>query len=136
METTHGFGIGFGGLLGHFFIASHGIGKIVRINEVVAGVVGRIDIDHLHLPVVGGLQELQHLQIVALNVQILGGIPVYAFFGTGTQCAGGALLRQLQTLRLSLPLELVLFKIVTDILAAQSQQLINIQLIFGEALGK
>ena len=95
METAHSFGIGLCCLLGHFLIASHGIGKIVRINEVVAGVVGRIDIDHLHLPVVGSLQELQHLQIVALNVQILGGIPVYAFFGTGTKRTGRALLCQL-----------------------------------------
>ena len=64
-------------------------------HKIVTGVVGRIDIDHLYLPVVSGLQELQHLQIVALDVQILGGIPVYAFLRAGTQRAGRALLRQL-----------------------------------------
>ena len=42
METTHGFGVRLCGLLGHFLIPGHGIGKIIRIDKVIAGIVGRI----------------------------------------------------------------------------------------------
>ena len=46
----------------------HGVG----LELVVAGVVRRVDVDHLDLAEIRLLQELQHLQIVTFNDEILG----------------------------------------------------------------
>ena len=51
----------------------------------MAGVVGRVDVDHLHLAQIGLLEQLEHLQVVALNVQVFGGVPVLALLWTGAQ---------------------------------------------------
>ena len=42
--------------------------EVVVLHEVVAGVVGRVDIDHLHLAQIVLAENLQHLQIVALDI--------------------------------------------------------------------
>ena len=115
MKASHGFGVTFGGLLGDFFVPRHGVGKIIGIDKVVAGVVGRVNIDHPDLAVISGLQEFQDLQIVAFYVEVLCLVKVDALLGTGPQRAGGALLRQFQALRLALPLKFVFFKVVVDI---------------------
>ncbi|GFI54973.1 hypothetical protein IMSAG013_00010 [Clostridiales bacterium] len=85
MVSAHRFGVALGSLLRDFLIPRHGIGKIILIHKVVAGVVRRIDIDHLHLAVVGGLQKLENFQIVALYVQVLRIVKVYAFVRAGAQ---------------------------------------------------
>lgn len=59
--------------------------KAVVVDEVVAGVIGRVDVDHLHLAQVALLEELQHLQVVPLDVQVFGGIPVFALLWAGAQ---------------------------------------------------
>ena len=59
--------------------------KAVVVDEVVAGVVGRVDVDHLHLTQVALLEELQHLQVVPLDVQVFGGVPVLALLWAGAQ---------------------------------------------------
>ena len=43
--------------------------KAVVVDEVMTSIVGRVDIDHLHLAQIRLLQELEHFQIVALDVQ-------------------------------------------------------------------
>ena len=52
-------------------VAVHVLGEIVLIHEIIAGVVGWVDVDHLHLAKVRFPQELEHVQIVALDIQIL-----------------------------------------------------------------
>lgn len=42
---------------------------MVVVDKVVAGVVGRVDVDHLYLAQVAFQQQFQHLQVVALDVQ-------------------------------------------------------------------
>ena len=126
--AAHGFWVGLGGLLGDFLVPGYGISEIVGIDKIVAGIVGRVDVDHLHLAVISRLQQLQDLQVVTLDVKVLGGVPIYAFLWTGTQSAGGTLLGQPQAVRFALPLKLVLLKIVVDVLAAQRKQLVNVQL--------
>ena len=44
-----------------------------------------IDVDHLYLAQIRLLQQLEHFQIVALDVEVLGGVPVFAFLGAGAQ---------------------------------------------------
>ena len=134
MIAAHGFRVGLSGLLGDFLVPGHGIGKIIGIDKIVASIVGWVNIDHLHLAVISRLQQLQNLQVVTLDVKVLGGVPIYAFLWTGTQSAGGTLLGQPQAVRLALPLKLVLLKIVVDVLAAQRKQLVNVQLALADAL--
>ena len=69
-------------LLVFFFLRAH---EIVGIDEVVAGVVRRVDIDHLDLAEIALLQELEDFQIIALDVEVFGGVPVLAFFHAGAQ---------------------------------------------------
>jgi len=69
-------------LLVFFFLRAH---EIVGIDEVVAGVVRRVDIDHLDLAEIALLQELENFQIVALDVEVFGGVPILALCHTGAQ---------------------------------------------------
>ena len=59
------------------------IRKVIRVDKIPAGVVGRVNIDHLNFPVVALLQQLEHFQIVALNIEVLGVVPVFALCLTG-----------------------------------------------------
>ncbi len=70
------------------------LGKIILIDKIVASIVGWVDIDHLDLAEVGLLEQLQGIQIIALNKQVLGGVKIHALFPVGTQglgngCIGG-----------------------------------------------
>ena len=65
-----------------FFLRAH---EIVGIDEVVAGVVRRVDIDHLDLTKIAFLQQLEDFQIVALDVEVFGGVPVFALCHAGAQ---------------------------------------------------
>ena len=97
--------------------------KYRQVDKIVAGIVGRVDVDHLYLAVISRLQQLQNLQIVTLDVEILGSVPIHAFLRAGAQGAGGALLSQPQAVRFALPLKLVLLKVVVDVFTAQRKQL-------------
>lgn len=57
----------------------------------MAGVVGRVDIDELDLASVGFAQDLQRVEVVALDVKVLGGVPVLAAFLDRTQRFGDGL---------------------------------------------
>lgn len=59
------------GLIRPFKILFGGFGEIVIINEIVPRIIGRIDVDHLHLVQVGLLKKLQSFEVVALNVEVL-----------------------------------------------------------------
>ena len=69
-------------LLVFCFLRAH---EIVSINKVISGVVGWVNVDHLDLAQIALLQELEDFQIVALDVEVFGSIPVFAFFRTGAQ---------------------------------------------------
>ena len=45
--------------------------KVVLIDKVLARIVRRVNVDHFDLAQIGFLQELQHFQIVALDVEVL-----------------------------------------------------------------
>lgn len=46
------------------------LGKIVFINEIIAGVIGRIDVDHLYFAQVGFPEDFQGIQVIPFNVNI------------------------------------------------------------------
>ena len=60
--------------------------KVILIDKVIARVVRRIDIDHLHLVEIGLLQALQHIEVVTLDVEVLRVVEVHALLTAGTQC--------------------------------------------------
>ena len=45
--------------------------KIILIDKIIACIIGRVNVDHLDLAQIGLLQELQHFQIIALDVEVL-----------------------------------------------------------------
>ena len=47
------------------------ISKIIWIDKIATGVIWRINKNHLDLPVVVLLQQLEYLQVIALNVEVL-----------------------------------------------------------------
>lgn len=61
------------------------LSKVILIHKVVAGVVRRINVDHLDFSEIGFLQQLQHFEVVALNIEVLCGVKVHAFLPAGTQ---------------------------------------------------
>ena len=57
----------------------------IWINEIVTSVIRRVNVNHLDCTKITFLQKFQHFQIVALDVKVLGSIPIHAFFLTRTQ---------------------------------------------------
>ena len=85
------------------------LGEVVIIHKVVACVVRRVNINHLHLAEVIFAQQLQHLQVVALNVEVLRGVEVHTFLTAGAQRVGGWGIGQPDSVALVGPGELVAF---------------------------
>ena len=54
------------------------LSKVILVYKVVSCVIRRINVDHLDFAEIGFLQELQHLKIIALNIEVFGGIKVHA----------------------------------------------------------
>lgn len=65
-----------------FFLRAH---EIVGVDEIVAGVVRRVDVDHLDLAEIALLQKLEDFQIIALDVEVFGSVPVLALCHTRAQ---------------------------------------------------
>ena len=53
------------------FVVFDGVAELVLVNKVMTRVVGWVDINHLDLAVVAALQELQHLEVVAFDVDVI-----------------------------------------------------------------
>ena len=71
VEATARIGVGLAGKSSLLFVILNGVAELVLINKIVARVVWRVDIDHLDLAVVATLQEFQHLEVVAFNVDVI-----------------------------------------------------------------
>ena len=77
MKTTVALGIrdhtisGFIVLPAACKILCRALRKVILIDKVIAGIVGRINVYHLDLAEIGLLQKFQDFQIIALNVEIL-----------------------------------------------------------------
>ncbi len=64
-------------------VVGPGTREVVVVEEVVARVVGRVDVDELDLAGVGGTQELEGIQIVSLDVEVAGRVPAHGPPGLG-----------------------------------------------------
>ena len=108
--------------------------EMVVVDKVVAGVVGRVDVDHLYLAQVAFLQQLQHLQVVALDVQVLGGIPVFAFFRAGAQRLAGGLVGLHHRGLLAHPGKLVCLVALQYVAGKHLPQLVKVNCLFQPAV--
>ena len=81
--------------------------EVVVIDEVVASVVRRINVDELHLAGVGLLQNLQRVQVVALDIEVLGGVPILRLAQLGNHRLVDGAARLGLSLALAGPSELV-----------------------------
>ena len=63
--------------------------KAVRVDEILTGVVRRVDVDELHLAGVALLEELEDLEVVALDEEVPGRGPVDALVGTRAERTRG-----------------------------------------------
>ena len=94
MKAAIGFGVGdhavagFVFLVGALEITGGVFTKIVVVDEFLAGVVGRVDINHLDLAQIGFLQQLERIEVVAFDKQVLRGIKVDAFLAARAQGFG------------------------------------------------
>jgi len=110
--------------------------EVVGIDEVLASVVRRIDVDELDLAGVALLQDLQHFEVVALDHQVLRGVPVHAVFRARAQCAGRGRERELAGAALAVPVEAVLLVALVHRAAEQLLQYLEVHLPLGERLGE
>ena len=124
------------GLASQLQIVGHAVPKIVRIHEILARVVGRIDIDQLHLAGVAFLQELQHFEIVALDHQVLRRFPIDAFVRARQQGSGRRCQRDLSRATLAVPVQPILFVALIDCRAEQALQHLEVDPVFRERLRK
>ncbi|OQA12582.1 MAG: hypothetical protein BWY63_03724 [Chloroflexi bacterium ADurb.Bin360] len=69
-------------------VARERVAEVIGVDEVVAGIVGRVNVDHLHTPEVGFEQEFEDLKVVALDKKMPGSVEVHRFLAAGKQ--GGA----------------------------------------------
>ena len=59
--------------------------EIIMIHEIITCIVRWIDVYHLHLTHIGVLEQFQHFEVVALDIEILRGVPIDALLRTGAQ---------------------------------------------------
>lgn len=70
-------------------------------------VVGRIDVYHLNLAEITFLQELEHFEVVSLDIEVLSRVPVDAFFLARTQSFADRAVRLHDGCFLANPCELI-----------------------------
>ena len=112
------------------------IAKIVLVNEIFSRVVRWIDIYHFHLAMIALLQEFQDFEVVALDIEVLGRVPVLALLLARAQRTGRGRLRETERLALAVPAEAVALFLIVHIIAQQLAQDVEIDLAFLEGFGK
>jgi hypothetical protein len=50
--------------------------KFIGVHKVLAGVVRRVDVDHLHLAEVALLEDLERFEVVAFDEEVLRGVKI------------------------------------------------------------
>ena len=83
--------------------------EVIVIHEVVARVVRRVDVNHLHLAEVRLLEEFEGFEVVALDIDVLGVVPIHTILWHRAQGLGDRLRRLTSSLLLTHPVKLVSF---------------------------
>ena len=59
--------------------------EVIMIHEIITCIVRWVDIYHLYLTHIRVLEQFQHFEVIALDIEVLCGVPVDAFLRTGAQ---------------------------------------------------
>ena len=81
--------------------------EVVVVDEIIASVIWRIDINHLDLAIICLVQDLQRRQIIALDKHIARRIPIDRIRPVGMERLDGLLLDGSEDVALTLPAKTV-----------------------------
>ena len=109
--------------------------EVVVVDEIIAGVVRRIDIDHLDLAVIRLVQDLQRRQVVALDKHIARRIPIDGIRPVGMECLDSLLLDGSEDVALALPAKPVALTQINR-LTQSRLELLPVDFTFGDYLGE
>ncbi|CCY06009.1 putative uncharacterized protein [Eggerthella sp. CAG:1427] len=141
VETPARVDVGLVGQSRLFLVVLDGIAELVLVDKVVAGVIRRIDIDHLDLAVVAALQELQDLEVVTFDVDVVGveaailAVSPAALLHAGAERGGARSLRLANGIGLAGPSERVALLTLVHLITQLQTELVEIDAAFGEYLG-
>ena len=107
----------------------------VRINEVVSRVVRRVNINELHPPKVGFVEQLQDFEVFAFDEKILRRVEVDRLAFGRNERAPSRLLQFKDRLPLARPGERVAFGPLVHGTAERGAELVEIHFSFGESFG-
>ena len=107
---------------------------LVRIDKLLAGVIWRIDVNHLDLAEVRLLEQFQHLQVITLNEEVFRSVEVHAFITGGLERCDTGGLNDLHALGLARPVQAVAFLARLNPVAQHTPQLLKVDPVLGEHL--
>lgn len=93
--------------------------KIIMIHEVITRIIRRINIYHLHLTEIRLLEQFQHFEVVALDIEVLRSVPIHAILLDRTECLVDRAQHFGTSRLLAHPVELVGFRSIFDGVIAQ-----------------
>ena len=127
--------VGIAHASGVFFAA---FGEFVGINKgIVAGVVGRVDVDHLHAAGVGFLQDFQGFEVFGFDKHVLRAVEIHGFFFAGNERAGSGALQVEIGGGFTRPIELITFARTGKVFCAENEfELLKVDLVFTKDFGK
>ena len=120
----------------NFPIVLYIVPKVILIDKIIAGIIGRVNINHFYLAIIGFLQKLQNFKIISLNVEIFRIIPILAFFPAGPQGSHRWGLGQSQRFPLAIPFEAILFLGIIHKISQKLTQYIKIYFPLLKSLRK
>jgi hypothetical protein len=117
--------------------ANRRLAVVVGVDEVLAGVVGRVDVDHLDLAQVGLLQQLENLQVVAFDDEVPGGVEVDALLAARSQSTQARGLDGAEAIALAGPVHAVAFAANLDGLTERELEPLEVDApVLGAHLGE
>ena len=127
--------VGIAHASGVFFAA---FGEFVGINKgIAAGIVGRVDVNHLHAAGVGFLQDFQGFEIFGFDKHVLRAVEIYGFFFAGGKRARSGALQVEICGGFARPIELITFARVSKVFGTEDEfELLKVDLVFAKDFGK
>ena len=112
------------------------VGVIVGIDKIVAGVVGRVNVNHLDAPKVRLVEEFQNFEVVAFDEQVLCVGDAHAFAWRGDERRTARRLQQANRIAFARPRERITFGALVRHIAERGAQFFKIHLVFAERVCK
>ena len=111
-------------------------GKFVRVNELLPGVVGRVDIDHFDFAEIRLLQQFQDFEIFAFDKDVAGRFEIHRLGPVRVQSRAARLLDDFHAVRLARPDEPEALAARLDPIAERPPQRFEVNVSVGQALGE